>query len=169
MEVLARQKYEQEVLAARSKARERLEREERARLLNPAPVVSQRSLLLASKHLEDEKRKSKRFSKAEMATARSMLDRLNITKKTDMTETDTVKLKKQKSRGKVIQTILLLTRALKKCFTTISLLYLQISNFKSHSKAMNPRSCNLHSIFNSTILTGAGGFVQGCSTEDSEW
>ena len=119
VEVLARQKYEQEVLAARSKARERLEREERARLLNPPPVVSQRSLLLASKHLEDEKRKSKRFSKAEMATARSMLDRLNITKKTDMTETDTVKLKKQKSRGKVIQTTLLLTRALKKCFTTI--------------------------------------------------
>ena len=118
-EVLARQKYEQEVLAARSKARERLEREERARLLNPPPVVSQRSLLLVSKHLEDEKRKSKRFSKAEMATARSMLDRLNITKKTDMTETDTVKLKKQKSRGKVIQTTLLFTRALKKCFTTI--------------------------------------------------
>ena len=100
-ELLARQKYEQEVEAARTKARERQDREDRARGIKPAPVVSQRSLLIASKHLEDERRKSRRFSQAEMATARSLLDKLNITKKTNMTETDTVKLKKQKSRAKV--------------------------------------------------------------------
>lgn len=129
--------YEKEIAEAREQARARAEREAQARGEEDLPpVVSQKSLLIASKHLEEgSKKRNRKFSKAEMATAKSLLSKLDISKKSDkkgQTETDTIKIKKQKSRPKVLQN--------SQCFTNM---YVLIAILICYNIGLKPNPCYL--------------------------